>query len=113
MSDDGRVRDVTAADMGVVCAHVSQVNAVASASGPVCRTASAETVNRFQGIERPFMFVHHPLSGRADATAFHLDAGRLCDAVTPPDRLLDFRTPGDNRATICFIPAATAPFLRN
>jgi hypothetical protein len=24
------------------------------------------------------MFVHHPLSGRADATAFHLDAGRLC-----------------------------------
>jgi len=37
-----------------------------------------ETANRFQGIERPFMFVHHPLSGRSDATAFHLDAGRLC-----------------------------------
>ncbi len=24
------------------------------------------------------MLVHHPLSGRADAGAFHLDAGRLC-----------------------------------
>ena len=24
------------------------------------------------------MLVHHPLSGRADATGFHLDAGRLC-----------------------------------
>jgi len=24
------------------------------------------------------MFVQHPLSGRADATDFHLDAGRLC-----------------------------------
>jgi hypothetical protein len=24
------------------------------------------------------MFVHHPLSGRADASAFHLEAGRLC-----------------------------------
>ncbi|MDF1666285.1 MAG: helicase, partial [Planctomycetota bacterium] len=37
-----------------------------------------ETSNRFQGLERPIMLVHHPLSGRADAKEFHLDAGRLC-----------------------------------
>jgi hypothetical protein len=78
MSDDGRVRDVTPADIGVVCAHVSQVNAVRERLGPDLSDVFVETANRFQGIERPFMFVHHPLSGRADATAFHLDAGRLC-----------------------------------
>lgn len=78
LSDDGRVRDVTPADIGVVCAHVSQVNAVRERLGPGLSDVFVETANRFQGIERPFMFVHHPLSGRADATAFHLDAGRLC-----------------------------------
>jgi hypothetical protein len=78
MSDDSRVRDVSPADIGVVCAHVSQVNAVRERLGPALSDVFVETANRFQGIERPFMFVHHPLSGRADATAFHLDAGRLC-----------------------------------
>lgn len=78
LSDDGQVRDVTPADVGVVCAHVSQVNAVRERLGPGLSDVFVETANRFQGIERPFMFVHHPLSGRADATAFHLDAGRLC-----------------------------------
>ena len=78
MSDDGHVRDVTPGDIGVVCAHVSQVNAVRERLGPGLPDVFVETANRFQGIERPFMFVHHPLSGRADATAFHLDAGRLC-----------------------------------
>jgi AAA domain-containing protein len=78
MSDDGRVSEVTPDKIGVVCAHVSQVNAVRERLGPAMADVFVETANRFQGIERPFMFVHHPLSGRADATAFHLDAGRLC-----------------------------------
>lgn len=78
MSDDGQVGEVTPEDIGVVCAHVSQVNAVRERLGPELSSVFVETANRFQGIERPFMFVHHPLSGRADATAFHLDAGRLC-----------------------------------
>ncbi|MBK1840274.1 AAA family ATPase [Azospirillum sp. YIM B02556] len=77
-SDDGRVSEVTPRDIGVVCAHVSQVNAVRERLGYGMADVFVETANRFQGIERPFMFVHHPLSGRADATAFHLDAGRLC-----------------------------------
>lgn len=78
MSDDGRISEVTPRDIGVVCAHVSQVNAVRERLGSGMADVFVETANRFQGIERPFMFVHHPLSGRADATAFHLDAGRLC-----------------------------------
>lgn len=78
MSDDGRVQEVTPDKIGVVCAHVSQVNAVRERLGPDMVGVFVETANRFQGIERPFMFVHHPLSGRADASAFHLDAGRLC-----------------------------------
>ncbi|MBR0863482.1 hypothetical protein JQ614_17225 [Bradyrhizobium diazoefficiens] len=78
MSDDGQVSEVTPDKIGVVCAHVSQVNAVRERLGRAMADVFVETANRFQGIERPFMFVHHPLSGRADATAFHLDAGRLC-----------------------------------
>lgn len=78
MSDDGQVLEVTPDKIGVVCAHVSQVNAVRERLGPEMAGVFVETANRFQGIERRFMFVHHPLSGRADATAFHLDAGRLC-----------------------------------
>lgn len=78
MSDDGQVSEVTPDKIGVVCAHVSQVNAVRERLGPQMAGVFVETANRFQGIERPFMFVHHPLSGRADSSAFHLDAGRLC-----------------------------------
>lgn len=78
MSDDGDVHEVTAEKIGVVCAHRSQVTAVRERLGEDLSDIFVETANRFQGIERPFMFVHHPLSGRADATAFHLDAGRLC-----------------------------------
>jgi hypothetical protein len=37
-----------------------------------------ETSDRFQGLERSVMLVYHPLAGRTDADAFHLDAGRLC-----------------------------------
>lgn len=78
MSDDGQVSWVTPESIGVVCAHVSQVNAVRERLDTALSGVFVETANRFQGIERPFMFVHHPLSGRADSTAFHLDAGRLC-----------------------------------
>jgi len=76
--DDGAISPVTPDKIGVVCAHVSQVNAVRERLGQDLSEVFVETANRFQGIERAFMFVHHPLSGRADATAFHLDAGRLC-----------------------------------
>jgi hypothetical protein len=72
-----RVR-VTPAMIGVACAQVAQVAAVRERLWPDLNGILVETANRFQGLERPLMFVQHPLSGRADATAFHLDAGRLC-----------------------------------
>ena len=76
--DEYGVHPVTPSMIGVACAHVAQVNAVRERLGPALRDVFVETANRFQGLERPLMFVQHPLSGRADATEFHLDAGRLC-----------------------------------
>jgi deoxyribose-phosphate aldolase len=37
-----------------------------------------DTANRLQGREYDVTVVLHPLSGRPDATAFHLETGRLC-----------------------------------
>lgn len=39
---------------------------------------AVDTANRLQGREYEVTVVLHPLSGRRDATAFHLEAGRLC-----------------------------------
>jgi len=75
---DGRRRPVTPQMIGVACAQVAQVAAVRERLWPDLSDVLVETANRFQGLERPLMFVQHPLSGRADATAFHLDTGRLC-----------------------------------
>lgn len=38
----------------------------------------ADTANRLQGREFDVTIILHPLSGRRDATAFHLEVGRLC-----------------------------------
>jgi superfamily I DNA and/or RNA helicase len=37
-----------------------------------------DTANRLQGREFAVTVAWHPLSGRRDASAFHLEAGRLC-----------------------------------
>lgn len=71
--------DVSPAMVGVSCAQIAQVSAIRERLAELgLEDVFVETANRFQGLERPLMFVQHPLSGRADATAFHLDAGRLC-----------------------------------
>jgi hypothetical protein len=80
----GRIREgntsttLTAANVGIVCAHVSQVNAVRERLPSHLSDVLVETADRFQGLEREITLIHHPLSGRADASEFHLDAGRLC-----------------------------------
>lgn len=76
--DEHGVHTVTPDMIGVACAHVAQVNAVRERLGSTLNGVFVETANRFQGLERPLMFVQHPLSGRTDATNFHLDSGRLC-----------------------------------
>jgi hypothetical protein len=71
-------RQVTPAMIGIVCAHVSQVNAVRERLPNNLSDVLVETADRFQGLEREITIIHHPLSGRADASEFHLDSGRLC-----------------------------------
>jgi hypothetical protein len=78
LNDQGQPVRVTPDMIGVACAQVAQVNTIRERLGPNLAGVFVETANRFQGLERPLMFVQHPLSGRADATNFHLDAGRLC-----------------------------------
>ncbi len=75
---DGIPVRVTPEMIGIACAQVAQVHALRQRLGTDLAGVFVETANRFQGLERPLMFVQHPLSGRADATNFHLDAGRLC-----------------------------------
>ena len=88
--------DVTADRIAIGVAHRDQAAAVRralraraaaypvlSGSGPSnggrdVTKVVADTANRLQGREFDVMIMLHPLSGRRDATAFHLEAGRLC-----------------------------------
>jgi hypothetical protein len=76
--DETGLHQVTPDMIGVACARIAQVNAIRERLGDDLRGVFVETANRFQGLERPLMFVQHPTSGRSDASEFHLDAGRLC-----------------------------------
>lgn len=56
-------------------------NAVAKvldAYGQSDSAVAIDTANVLQGREFEIVIVWHPLSGRRDASSFHLDAGRLC-----------------------------------
>jgi len=75
---------LTADRIAVGTAHRDQAAAVRAAlaaldvptGGP--RGVTVDTANRLQGREYDVTVVLHPLSGRPDATAFHLETGRLC-----------------------------------
>ncbi|GII78838.1 helicase [Sphaerisporangium rufum] len=67
---------VTAERVAVGAAHRDQVAAIRAAGLPAGVTV--DTANRLQGREYDVTIVLHPLSGRRDATAFHLESGRLC-----------------------------------
>jgi hypothetical protein len=70
---------VTAGRIAVGTAHRDQVRAVRAALAEAgVPEVAANTANRLQGREFDVTIVLHPLSGRRDATAFHLEAGRLC-----------------------------------
>ncbi len=79
---DGAEWPLAPAMVGIVCAHVSQINAVRERLPRSFSDVLVETADRFQGLERPVMVVYHPLSGRADADQFHLDSGRMCVALS-------------------------------
>ncbi|MGH3261143.1 MAG: AAA domain-containing protein, partial [Trebonia sp.] len=93
-------RDVTADRIAIGVAHRDQAAAVKralraravaypvlsdtglSGTGRDVTKVVADTANRLQGREFDVVIVLHPLSGRRDATAFHLEAGRLCVLTT-------------------------------
>ncbi|MGP3984680.1 AAA domain-containing protein [Streptomyces sp. KR80] len=65
--------------IAVGTAHRDQAAAVRSALAELGVSGVAvDTANRLQGREFDVTVVLHPLSGRPDATAFHLETGRLC-----------------------------------
>ncbi len=70
-------------NIGIVCAHVSQVVAVRQGLPRALCEVLVETAERWQGLERALMLVHHPLSGRAsDSSAHLLSAARMCVMTT-------------------------------
>lgn len=69
---------VTADRIAVGAAHRDQVAAIRSHLGAAGAGITVDTANRLQGREYDVTIVLHPLSGRRDATAFHLESGRLC-----------------------------------
>jgi hypothetical protein len=68
---------VTADRIAIGTAHRDQAQAIRSLLSPWAGV-TVDTANRLQGREFDVTIVLHPLSGRRDATAFHLEAGRLC-----------------------------------
>ncbi|MDF3293964.1 AAA family ATPase [Streptomyces silvisoli] len=70
---------LTADRVAVGTAHRDQAAAVRAALARLGVTGVVvDTANRLQGREFDVTVVLHPLSGRPDATAFHLETGRLC-----------------------------------
>ncbi|MDT0377792.1 AAA family ATPase [Streptomyces sp. DSM 42041] len=70
---------LTADRVAVGTAHRDQAAAVRAALAARDVTdVVVDTANRLQGREFDVTVVLHPLSGRPDATAFHLETGRLC-----------------------------------
>ena len=80
---------LTADRIAVGTAHRDQAAAVRAAlaalgvpvhggSADGTEAVTVDTANRLQGREYDVTVVLHPLSGRPDATAFHLETGRLC-----------------------------------
>jgi hypothetical protein len=74
---------LTADRIAVGTAHRDQAAAVRGALAALgvatgVGGVAVDTANRLQGREFDVTVVLHPLSGRPDATAFHLETGRLC-----------------------------------
>ncbi len=83
--DEHRSRPLTAADIAVGVTHRDQrayvraaVDAATAELGIPPGTVTVDTANRLQGRQFEVVVAWHPLSGRRDASAFHLEAGRLC-----------------------------------
>jgi len=70
-------RPVTAERIAIGTAHRDQAASLRQALSDLPEL-TVDTANRLQGREYDLTVILHPLSGRRDATSFHLEAGRLC-----------------------------------
>jgi AAA domain len=75
-------RQIGPADVAIGVTHRDQADqvrqALTRADPGIAPRVRVDTANRLQGAEYETTIILHPLSGRHDATAFHLEAGRLC-----------------------------------
>lgn len=85
IEDEHGTRNLQPSDIAVGVTHRDQREHVRTALLDTCmRTGMSvedvvvDTANVLQGREFEIVVVWHPLSGRRDASEFHLDAGRLC-----------------------------------
>ncbi len=80
--DDGSTVKLNPADIGISATHRIMNSAILSAlpNGLVDgeNGVRVDTPERWQGLERKFMVVIHPLSGVLQPSAFDLETGRLC-----------------------------------
>lgn len=83
--DEHGERPLAASDIAVGVTHRNQRAQVAAAVHAVCAerglpagSVVVDTANRLQGRQYELVVAWHPLSSRRDASAFHLEAGRLC-----------------------------------
>lgn len=73
---------LTADRIAIGAAHRDQAATIRACLPPAAAGVTVDTANRLQGREYDLTIVLHPLSGRQDATAFHLEAGRLCVLIS-------------------------------
>jgi len=79
----GKTLKLTAERVAAGVAHRSQRKALRiELDRRGLRHVEVDTANRLQGREFDVTLVWHPLAGRGDATAFHLDAGRMAVLAT-------------------------------
>ena len=83
--DERGARPLCSNDVAIGVTHRDQRDYVRAAAADVLNalglppdSVTVDTANVLQGREFEIVLVWHPLSGRRDASSFHLDAGRLC-----------------------------------
>ena len=85
IEDEYGIRDLRSSNIAVGVTHRDQRDHIRTAlqntrarTGVPVDEVVVDTANVLQGREFEIVVVWHPLSGRRDASQFHLDAGRLC-----------------------------------
>lgn len=85
VEDETGARPLDPSDIAVGVTHRDQrdhvrtaLQSLRSSTGLPVDQVIVDTANVLQGREFEVVVVWHPLSGRRDASEFHLDAGRLC-----------------------------------